>query len=346
MWYYDTKDQRCRQFYYGGCGGNENKFGSEEACLQRCEKKPEPEPQPQPEPEPEIVSQPEPERVPEEVQPPVAANVCEEKADPGDCRNFTLLWYYDTEYAVCRQFYYGGCGGNGNRFSTQEDCERQCVAAPEKPEPPAPVPEQPQEPTDENVCLLPEDTGDCDDYQKYWYFDSLKSTCVEFFYGGCGGNGNRFATEEECLTRCGPEPDFETRIDVDKCFLPVATGNCLDYQPRWYYNSVDGVCDQFVYTGCDGNANNYETEDECENECFHVQKTCELPPLRGNCNETLIRWHFNQETGTCSEFEFTGCRGNRNNFVTERECLMSCGSGELPPEPPVSQIKLFEIEGD
>ncbi|XP_065354303.1 papilin isoform X3 [Calliphora vicina] len=348
MWYYDTKDQRCRQFYYGGCGGNENKFTSEDACNQRCEKKLEPEPEPEPE------YKPEPERVPESAQPPAAINVCDEKPAQGECQNYTMLWHFDKENSVCRQFYYGGCGGNGNRFGSQEDCERQCVGElPRKTESqpePEPVPVQPEQPTEENVCLLQHETGDCENYEPYWYFDAATSLCSSFYYGGCGGNGNRFASKEECHSRCGAEPGFQNRFepdleaspetdDIRKCFLPVATGNCLEYEVRWHYNSVDGVCDQFVYTGCDGNANSYASEDDCENECFPVQETCVLPPLRGNCNESMIRWHFNEETGSCSEFEFTGCRGNRNNFVTEQECMSRCGSGE-PPAPTYSVCDL------
>lgn len=37
-WYYNTNEKRCRPFYYGGCGGNDNNFANQEACLHRCEK--------------------------------------------------------------------------------------------------------------------------------------------------------------------------------------------------------------------------------------------------------------------------------------------------------------------
>lgn len=32
----------------------------------------------------------------------------------------------------CGQFGYGGCGGNGNRFSSNEECESICVTHEEK----------------------------------------------------------------------------------------------------------------------------------------------------------------------------------------------------------------------
>ena len=52
------------------------------------------------------------------------------------------------------------------------------------------------------VCLLNKDPGPCQAFFKNWYFDAASEECVEFVYGGCGGNNNRFATKDECKNTC------------------------------------------------------------------------------------------------------------------------------------------------
>ena len=57
---------------------------------------------------------------------------------------------------------------------------------------------------------------------------------------------------------------------VDICSLPPETGPCRGYFPRYFYNPDIRECDIFIYGGCDGNENNFETLEECEWSC------CEL----------------------------------------------------------------------
>ncbi|XP_046408393.1 papilin-like [Ischnura elegans] len=55
-------------------------------------------------------------------------DTCMMPALVGECRNFTTRWYYDSYELRCRQFYYGGCGGNQNNFARLEDCQYRCTA--------------------------------------------------------------------------------------------------------------------------------------------------------------------------------------------------------------------------
>jgi len=54
------------------------------------------------------------------------ADVCRLPAGPGPCSSYVHQWYFDSENQTCKQFVYGGCGGNENRFQTREDCHRKC----------------------------------------------------------------------------------------------------------------------------------------------------------------------------------------------------------------------------
>lgn len=53
-----------------------------------------------------------------------------------------------------------------------------------------------------SVCHLPMDPGDCDGICPRWFFNTHSGRCEEFSYGCCGGNANKFRTEQECLNAC------------------------------------------------------------------------------------------------------------------------------------------------
>ncbi|XP_013362608.1 PREDICTED: papilin isoform X1 [Chinchilla lanigera] len=51
-------------------------------------------------------------------------------------------------------------------------------------------------------CLLPSAHGSCADWAPRWYFVASVGLCNRFWYGGCHGNANNFASEQECMNSC------------------------------------------------------------------------------------------------------------------------------------------------
>nr|Q8AY41.2 RecName: Full=Kunitz-type serine protease inhibitor C; AltName: Full=Kunitz inhibitor C; Flags: Precursor [Bungarus candidus] len=49
--------------------------------------------------------------------------------------------------------------------------------------------------------LLPE-PGRCNAIVRAFYYNSRLRKCLEFPYGGCGGNANNFKTIDECQRTC------------------------------------------------------------------------------------------------------------------------------------------------
>ncbi|RXM27325.1 Amyloid beta A4 protein [Acipenser ruthenus] len=69
------------------------------------------------------------------------------------------------------------------------------------------------------VCSEEAETGPCRAMLPRWYFDLASGQCVQFIYGGCGGNRNNFETQEYCLSVCGsvlPTTAASTPDAVDK----------------------------------------------------------------------------------------------------------------------------------
>ncbi|XP_039350241.1 collagen alpha-3(VI) chain isoform X3 [Mauremys reevesii] len=62
-------------------------------------------------------------------RPEIVADICRLQKEAGTCREFTLKWYYDSGTKSCARFWYGGCGGNENKFNTQKECEKVCIPA-------------------------------------------------------------------------------------------------------------------------------------------------------------------------------------------------------------------------
>ncbi|XP_026315034.1 papilin isoform X7 [Hyposmocoma kahamanoa] len=288
-WGFNAESGQCEQFVWGGCEGNGNRFGSEAACNLRCNPPGEQKPQ------------------------------CSEPQLVGNCTEKQAVWSFSQTENRCVPFYYTGCNGNNNRFTSEDACTEACPNA-----------------FVQDVCSLPALTGDCADYRERWYYDTSIKRCRQFYFGGCGGNGNNFATEPECENRCNEDMQTTTVITTiatqpqpepfksEFCFLEKDPGPCTEDFTRWAYEAALGACTTFQYGGCGGNRNNFPSEEHCSYYCTPAQDVCQLPMRQGPCDESYMRWFYDRATDTCSQFTFGGCDGNDNNFETLEACESRC----------------------
>ncbi|XP_031572468.1 BPTI/Kunitz domain-containing protein-like [Actinia tenebrosa] len=110
------------------------------------------------------------------------------------------------------------------------------------------------------------------------------------------------------------------------CLLPKVVGPCEALIPRYYYNSETKQCEKFFYGGCQGNANNFVTLEECEKTCNCGVNICDLPKIIGPCKGYFPRYHYDSKTRACQQFIYGGCNGNANNFLSRDACKKACPS--------------------
>ncbi|XP_047512868.1 uncharacterized protein LOC125054801 [Pieris napi] len=353
-WFYDTSKRRCRQFYYGGCGGNGNNFISERQCEDRCS-------------EQVVVTTIAP------IATPQTSEFCFLGLDPGPCTQFEERWGYDPSLGSCVQFQYGGCGGNRDNFPSKELCQHYC----------SPV---------QDTCQLPMITGPCEDSHMQWFYDATTDSCTQFSYSGCEGNDNRFGSREECEHRCKTGPPsvstttiapavvsiecrvsptleecegagevwffddtlracvFHQNVDlgrscrvtavystqeecericgafqgVDVCRTVLDPGPCHDVVPKVFYNATNDQCEPFTYSGCLGGPNRFADYDECESVCRPLLNPCKQELDPGKCLGEFSKWYYSEQQDICREFIYGGCNGNDNRFDSQVECENRC----------------------
>ncbi|KAF3428739.1 hypothetical protein E2986_10824 [Frieseomelitta varia] len=140
--------------------------------------------------------------------------------------------------------------------------------------------------------------------------------------------------------------DFTKEEAEEFCKKPKEEGRCNSNIIRWYFDKEKG-CKSFKYSGCDGNENNFPTEQDCKKVCNDYQKKLKFKGIEA---DSQMKSSYNAEDVDCQVSEWSswskcaGCRGYKNST---REIKVPHRGKALQADEPRRRIyrdQRFDIE--
>uniref|UniRef100_A0A914EC91 BPTI/Kunitz inhibitor domain-containing protein n=1 Tax=Acrobeloides nanus TaxID=290746 RepID=A0A914EC91_9BILA len=268
-WSFDSKTRKCEPFDYYGLKGNQNNFLTRDECESKCPVFENPCRSGEPfmlQGQPQICKRETP--CPSSYYchigsndikyccPVIGGDPCGQPMDRGRGTSQLPRWYWDQAQQKCLPFTYCGQKGTQNNFLTQQDCERTCFEL-------------------DNPCALgnPQMVSET---EPQFCTVANRNTCGPTYWCHFGAVAQ--------TTLCCPGKVEGQAI----CQQPMSMGSGESSLQRWYYDSINKCCVQFVYKGRYGNQNNFLTRQECEQTCIVFVNVCPFgEPLLGEDNRPL-----------------------------------------------------------
>ncbi|XP_075721724.1 amblin-like [Rhipicephalus microplus] len=113
------------------------------------------------------------------------------------------------------------------------------------------------------------------------------------------------------------------------CQKAPETGVCKAYIPTWYFDLWDEVCKIFIYGGCGGNENQFESEKKCQRKCLPLRRrrpVCGEKMKTTKCRHPKLTWYFNADKGTCHKIGEGKCGIRPNAFPSCKVCMKRCSN--------------------
>lgn len=85
--------------------------------------------------------------------------------------------------------------------------------------------------------------------------------------GQASGGGPSSAGSSAAGASAAGAPSAGAANLADACSAPKVSGQCDAYIPSFWHNPTSGLCEPFIYGGCGGNDNRYQTRDACLSAC-------------------------------------------------------------------------------
>ncbi|XP_051938008.1 tissue factor pathway inhibitor a [Hippocampus zosterae] len=243
--------------------------------------------------------------------------LCALKEDPGPCRALRDKYFFNVDTGRCELFEYGGCGGNANNFETLEACRETCLVSEDKNPCHLPEAEGPcrglltryffDNSTQQckrfyyggcfgnanNFRSMAECQAKCRQpggLSRFWFVAPLQcpaSFCslllllfVCFFMLWAV-----LESQVQVQTGSGEIVDVPSTALTDAklpdaCSAPVEKGTCDGGVRRFAYHAEARRCQEFLYSGCGGNNNNFKHRRQCIRKCIKSQKDRGMKMIR------------------------------------------------------------------
>lgn len=135
---------------------------------------------------------------------------------------------------------------------------------------------------------------------------------------------------------------------AERCLAAPEVGPCKASMRHYHYDGAAGGCRVFIYGGCQGNRNNYDTEESCMAACTvsvlpssrkssaddmskvstQYKEACVVGSDPGPCRASFPMFYFDHATQSCQGFTYGGCKGNQNRYSSASECSARCSGGQ------------------
>ncbi|CAB3398254.1 unnamed protein product [Caenorhabditis bovis] len=280
-----------------------------------------------------------------------------------ECTNSSTIRYWmDGSTEHCLAFNYTGCGGNRNNFETYRQC-RNCLPLDYIS---CPLASGKIKSSDGSVTCGKRKRRGARDPEPEHVCDGPNSYCAQgAFFGVCCDKSIRekLNNDYEPTIDCGPnrqkyqvqERDynivimskliillyfvgFSLSIDFrDECTLPIHFGltDCNNQSSiRYHLNPATADCLAFKYSGCGGNANNFETQADCQMNCipmdyFKCPGDSKVVPNKDKTSYCTAEKECDGPNSYCSMGAFSGlCCDNAARDKSNQDYADECGPNQ------------------